>query len=561
MVSQEYIYEDGELSFKGKSLKLDTATDADCIAEAIKKVSPLKALRLEGNTVGLDASKVIAQALMTKPEFEYAYWSDMYTGRLRAEIPPSLDALGGAIISAKAHLHELDLSDNAFGPDGVKGIRRLLVSSACYSLKVLKLNNNGLGIGGGKILSEALIECHTASKLVTGLNSTFELKTFISGRNRLEDAGATALSKAFEIIGSLEEVTMPQNGIRPAGVAALASGLKSNTRLRVLNINDNTCTASGAKAVAECFPHFQKLEVLNLGDCLLKDTGASAIAAGISSNMPLLKELIMSYNEIRIDGALATVEAMRRKDNLTLLNLDGNQLGDDGATEVEDQMAALGRINALASFDENEDPDDEDDEDDDGEEDGNDATHNEDDDEILSQIDQMGLGRHDLNTSNSQMCTLEDMEAFVENPSSKKWKQIPVNQQLSLLTETVNKNLMSSSENIGNAFVKISNSLKDDKKSLGIVSDALLGTAFKSLKSEDIITNLFIAMGLLKGESKSEKPVELKGVLCALAHTLDQDYFPKSFAHHFIAFLMKSNPVLDACPTERHQLLQLLHAM
>lgn len=43
---------------------------------------------------------------------------------------------------------EIDLSDNAFGPDGVKAVKDLLESPACYSLKELRFNNQGLGIGG-----------------------------------------------------------------------------------------------------------------------------------------------------------------------------------------------------------------------------------------------------------------------------------------------------------------------------------------------------------------------------------------------------------------------------
>ena len=61
------------------------------------------------------------------------------------------ESLGDAIITAGAHLTELDLCDNAFGPDGVKSVARLLTSPSCYSLKVLKFNNNGLGIGGGQV--------------------------------------------------------------------------------------------------------------------------------------------------------------------------------------------------------------------------------------------------------------------------------------------------------------------------------------------------------------------------------------------------------------------------
>lgn len=59
--------------------------------------------------------------------------------------------LSDGVITADAQLVELDLSDNAFGPDGVKACVKLLTSKACYSLKTLKLNNNGLGVGGGKV--------------------------------------------------------------------------------------------------------------------------------------------------------------------------------------------------------------------------------------------------------------------------------------------------------------------------------------------------------------------------------------------------------------------------
>lgn len=59
--------------------------------------------------------------------------------------------LGDALVCAGARLTELDLSDNAFGPDGVKGIERLLKSPSCHTLRELKLNNCGMGVGGGKV--------------------------------------------------------------------------------------------------------------------------------------------------------------------------------------------------------------------------------------------------------------------------------------------------------------------------------------------------------------------------------------------------------------------------
>ena len=33
----------------------------------------------------------------------------------------------------------------------MKACVKLLTSQACYSLRILRLNNNGLGVGGGKV--------------------------------------------------------------------------------------------------------------------------------------------------------------------------------------------------------------------------------------------------------------------------------------------------------------------------------------------------------------------------------------------------------------------------
>lgn len=91
---------------------------------------------MSGNTLGVEAAEAIAEELKSHQELERCLWADMYTGRLRKEIPPSLIALGDAMIAAKTHLVEIDLSHNAFGPIGIESIRKLLINEACYTLQV-----------------------------------------------------------------------------------------------------------------------------------------------------------------------------------------------------------------------------------------------------------------------------------------------------------------------------------------------------------------------------------------------------------------------------------------
>lgn len=99
-------------------------------------------------------------------------------------LPPILlqTSLGDGLIAAGARLVELDLSDNAFGPAGVTAIRVLLTSPVCYSLRVLKLNNNGLGIGGGKVgvrlLGEYILFVRQRGDCSLGVNGWYKQKRF-----------------------------------------------------------------------------------------------------------------------------------------------------------------------------------------------------------------------------------------------------------------------------------------------------------------------------------------------------------------------------------------------
>lgn len=337
----------GQLSFKGKSLKLNTAEDAKDVIKEIEDFDGLEALRLEGNTVGVEAARVIAKALEKKSELKRCHWSDMFTGRLRSEIPPALISLGEGLITAGAQLVELDLSDNAFGPDGVRGFEALLRSSTCFTLHELKLNNCGMGAGGGKILAAALTECHRKSSTQ---GKPLALKVFVAGRNRLENDGATALAEAFGIIGTLEEVHMPQNGINHPGVTALAQAFAINPLLRVINLNDNTFTEKGAVAMAKTLKTLRQVEAINFGDCLVRSKGAVAIADAVRGGLPKLKELNLSFCEIKRDAALSVAEAVADKAELEKLDLNGNTLGEEGCEQLQEVLDGFNMAKVLASL-------------------------------------------------------------------------------------------------------------------------------------------------------------------------------------------------------------------
>lgn len=98
------------------------------------------------------------------------------------------------------------------------------------------------------------------------------------------------------MIGTLVEVSMPQNGIYASGISALSEALRNNPHLKTLNLNDNTVQKEGAEALAKALPGLQNLETLNLGDCLLKTRGALCIASALSSNHQKLQVSIHANN-------------------------------------------------------------------------------------------------------------------------------------------------------------------------------------------------------------------------------------------------------------------------
>uniref|UniRef100_A0A8C3SG09 Ran GTPase-activating protein 1 n=1 Tax=Chelydra serpentina TaxID=8475 RepID=A0A8C3SG09_CHESE len=509
----------GQLSFKGKSLKLNTAEDAKEVSKEIEEFDGLEALRLEGNTVGVEAAKVIAKALEKKAELKRCHWSDMFTGRLRSEIPFALTALGEALITAGSQLVELDLSDNAFGPDGVRGFEALLKSPACFTLQELKLNNCGMGIGGGKILAAALKECHRKS---SAMGKPLALKVFVAGRNRLENDGATALAEAFGLIGTLEEVNMPQNGINHPGITALAQAFAANPLLRVINLNDNTFTEKGAVAMAETLKTLRQVEVINFGDCLVRSKGAIAIAEAVKEGLPKLKELNLSFCEIKRDAALTIAEATEDKSELEKLDLNGNALGEEGCEQLQEILEGFNMADVLGSLSDDE-GEDEEDEDDEGEDEEDEDDEGEDEEEE-QQLQERGQGEQESLPSKKILDSHDstpvsppppvDVATFLAFPSPE--KLLRLGPKCSALI----------AQQVGGSVAAV---------------HALMRKAFTSatFNSDAFITSLLIHMGLLKSEEKIKAVPSLYGPLMTLNHMVQQDYFPKSLAPVLLAFVTK----------------------
>lgn len=539
-----------EVDFRGKGLKLDTEKDASSIVEAISHCPELESLCLEGNTLGQDAAKAIGKALEGRPKLKRALWKDMFTGRLKDEIPDALMFLSGGMMLSGAMLTELDLSDNAFGPVGAEALVPLLSSPCCFSLKVLRLNNNGLGPGGSEMVAKALSTSLSESRK---RGTPLALKTLICGRNRLEDVGATAMGALIGEMGSLEELSLPQNGIFHNGVTALARGLACNRSLRVLNLNDNIVTLKGAAPLAKALEQLDQLEVLNLGDCLVKTAGAKALSRAIRNGHSSLKEVNLGYNDINLSGGLAIVEALRDKPLLELLELDGNKFGTTGVNQLEAAMETAGKIDKLCAFSDDE---------------GSSADGDEDEEE-----ENESAGEDD--TSKDEICTVE---AFLATPSASHLLKLG-NQRCEQLLQAVEMSSDKSSRLEGylDTFMKVSSVVgsKEEgeagKKVALECGDALMQAAFAYATKESCIpelsNDLLVRLGLIKAERGKESnwpESSREGALTLLTELVPKNYFSSFLRECLQAFLSKpqhqrahGGPV--PAGKARHRLMQVLY--
>ena len=153
-------------------------------------------ITLSGNSYGREACDYIASVLASKetPKLTKVDFNDLFVGRKLDELPGSLEVLVRSLMDKK--IEYLDMSNNAFGPAGIKSFDFLLKEMA--SLKVLKVTNCGLGPEGGEMIANALKE-----------NKDLKLVQFSAGRDRLENKGITALAGVFKEMGSLEVIEVP----------------------------------------------------------------------------------------------------------------------------------------------------------------------------------------------------------------------------------------------------------------------------------------------------------------------------------------------------------------
>ena len=109
-------------------------------------LSSIISFTMSANSYDLEPCRWIAENILKNCiNLKRVNFSDIFTTRLRSNLPPSLKLLIDAIMDKP--IVELNVSHNAFGPDGVQSFVAFL--ETCPSLESFNVTNCGLGPQGG----------------------------------------------------------------------------------------------------------------------------------------------------------------------------------------------------------------------------------------------------------------------------------------------------------------------------------------------------------------------------------------------------------------------------
>ncbi|XP_021561674.1 ribonuclease inhibitor-like [Carlito syrichta] len=259
-----------------------------------------------------------------------------------------------SVLICNPHLTELDLSENPLGDIGVKylceGLRHSnckvekLDLSTCYltdascvelssflqvsqTLKELFVFANALGDTGVQylckglqyakgiienlVLSECSLSAACCKPLAQVLSSTQSLTRLLLINNKIEDLGLKLLCEGLKRPDcQLKDLALWTCHLTGACCQDLCNALYTNIHLRDLDLSDNALGDEGLLVLCDGLKHpCCKLQTLWLADCHLTDACC---------------------------GVLASV--LNRNENLTLLDLSGNDLKDFGVQMLCDAL-------------------------------------------------------------------------------------------------------------------------------------------------------------------------------------------------------------------------------
>ncbi|KAF1781931.1 Leucine-rich repeat domain, L domain-like [Phytophthora cactorum] len=211
-------------------------------------------------------------------------------------------------------------------------------------------------------LSENKVDGHAARALASYLGSaSCSLQTLRLASADVDDNELVPFARALHSNKSLQTLDVARNSVgssehlnvvRPSvttGGEALATMISINSTLTSLDLSWNYLRLAGAVEIGRALAYNSGLRELNLAYNAFGNAGAQAVGDALLSNTTL-QRLNMSHNNIPAQGALAIASALKINNALPLteLSLGGNPLGNMGGRALLHAAAACADIKKLS---------------------------------------------------------------------------------------------------------------------------------------------------------------------------------------------------------------------
>lgn len=254
-----------------------------------------------------------------------------------------------------SELFEIDLSDNAMGPRGLvrseaffanSSLQRLYLSNCGLSAESMNLLNDYFNRDNGRIFKS--------------------LRELILDKNMIGEEGARIVGQFLPRLENLDYFSF--NGCRPKpqGTKFLCDGLmelteKTQCVLRRIEMED--CTfGSGEEATDPIIPFCSAIEKcsqlqhLNINEGSLEVDGIKRLVSALKRGRVRLTHLSLGgTGEYQAEGAAVLTEYLHDvSSSLTYLNLDFNELGDDGVVVLVEAFSAARNVLEVLSLNGNE---------------------------------------------------------------------------------------------------------------------------------------------------------------------------------------------------------------
>ncbi|XP_036413665.1 NACHT, LRR and PYD domains-containing protein 12-like [Colossoma macropomum] len=301
------------------------------------------------------------------------------------------ETVASALQNPKAHLRELDLSQNFLGDSGLASLCAGLNSPHCR-LETLNLSHINLEKKGAELLRAVLmgphIQPHTLNVFACGLkddsakilgsalwSSECRLRELDLSYNKLTTKGVKSVLQGLlspycdiEIIrlsgnmidedcctdlasvlkhSFLRELTLDRSSIRDVGAKRLCSGLMSpHCQLQILGLRDCKLSKKACFYLTVALSSYSVLRKLNLGDNDLQDSGVKLLSTGLKHPNCILQNLGLSGCMITVGGCSSLALALKSNPfQLRELDLSYNHPGELGekllSSRLEDRHCKL----------------------------------------------------------------------------------------------------------------------------------------------------------------------------------------------------------------------------